>query len=421
MSISRFDRRLIKETLADLRRLQRTHAESLAGERIAAFVLLKAEPGLTIDEAAVRLGKSRRTLYRWIEDYRRGGVTEVLNPSIRPGRPKRLGMEELEELKSQLSSGSVREMADIRKYLSEKFGVDFSRTGVWYVLKRDLRDVSRGWVTVHDDRDRIATQEREFLNSAGMPTRIAQFLNSLPITGDVADWIAAFKEALAMFLADVDRITINIDLNFDLIDPENYDVRQIISQHVPGSEESARKRVAITAARYRTGAPSESLVVNAARSGFPVDSFHGPTCFDYMVGSGYIGSLILWRNRTESPISEQSIEMMNMLEPFIQFVLSDIIVRNKAARPVDAAFSDALKRMNEDANLTVQEERVVVLQLMGHSYKEMADVLSISVDGIKKHFSQIHRKTKTKSLSALFARYFSFRIIGHERAEEEGV
>jgi transposase len=405
VSLSRFDRSQIKETARQLRQLERQYADSSGSERIAALLLLKTDPSLTLIEAAARLGRSRRAVQRWLEAYRRGGIGEMLSPAVRRGRPRRLDADAVHALRQELKNARLGRITDVQEYLQRQFGLDLSASGVWYMMRRDLSAVPRGWMTVHDESDREHFDRSG--DGRGISRRVIDFLNALPTTDDTRQWIIDFREALATFLGDVDRISINVDLTFDR---EEATSGQIVTQHVQSST-TARSRMAITVARDHAETPSQRLLSEVRAGGFPVSSFHPPSTFDYYVGAGvYIGSVILWRNCTESPISDATLAVMRELERFILFALSDIIARNKAARPVDTAFSDALRRMNADADLSAQEQRIVILQLMGHSYKEMADLLSVTVDTVKKHFTQIHRKTGTRSQSELFAKYFTFRL-----------
>lgn len=404
MSVSRFDRSQISETPRQLRQLVRQYADSSGVERIGALLALKTDPALTLVELSRRLGRSRRAVQRWLEAYRRGGITEMLSPVIRRGRPRRMHADAVQALRQELKNARLGGLTDVQEYLQRQFGLDLSRSGVWYIMRRDLSAVPRGWMTLHDEFDR---EHGELATGRGIPRRVIDFLNALPTTDDSRQWVIDFREALALFLGDVDRISINVDLTYD---GELSETSQIVTQHVTTAS-SARSRMAITVARDRTESPSQRLLREARAGGFPVASFHEPSSFDYFFGGGaYLGSVILWRNCTEPPISDETLAVMAELERFILFALSDIVARNKAARPVDTAFSDALRRMNADAELSAQEQRIVILQLMGHSYKEMADLLSVTVDTIKKHFTQIHRKTQTRSQSELFAKYFTFRI-----------
>jgi DNA-binding CsgD family transcriptional regulator len=387
--------------------LEHQHAGTPAGERISGLILLKSEPHLTIVQAASRLGKSRRAFQRWLEAYRRGGIAELLNPAIGRGRPRRLGTSELQALRDELGRVRMTDLSEVQQWVRMRFGAEFSTSGIWNLLRRDINAVPRGWVTIHEARDRQGTTGNDESGTA-ISERVISFLNALPTTADVTRWVLSFREALARFLGDVDRVSINVNTNCNLADPDSFEISQVVTQHVPTSD-GVRSRISVSVSRNER--PSDRLLRDAERAGVPIEEFHEPNCFDYYFGGrAYIGTVILWRRREESPISESTTIALTSLEPFILFALSDIVARNKAEQPVSAAFTNALERMNVDADLSPQEQRIVILQLMGHSYKEMADVLSVTVDTVKKHFKQIHRKTNTRSQSELFAKYFTFRL-----------
>jgi transposase len=405
VSLSRFDRRQISESLRQLRQLERQHAGTPVADRIAALVLLKSDPDLTILQVAEHLGRAERSVQRWLEVYRRDGIDGLVSPSVRRGRPKRLDESALRALKAEIQHSRLNQIDEVQGWLKERFGLNFSQSGLWYLLRRDVGAVTRGWVTLHEAQDR---QHPPVDATRGVNQRVIDFLNGLPATGNVPEWVSGFRDALSGFLGDVDRISINVNTSCDLTNPGTYSTGSIVTQHVAAS---ARRRVAMNVERERTARPSERLLANAAANGFPVDDYHEPTPFDYFFGgSAYLGTIILWRKRTEPPISIDTLESFASLEPFIIFALSDVVARTKAAQPVNTAFAEALDRMNDDAELSAQEQRIVILQLTGHSYKEMADMLSVTVDTVKKHFQKIHRKTKTRSQSELFAKYFTYRL-----------
>jgi DNA-binding CsgD family transcriptional regulator len=124
--------------------------------------------------------------------------------------------------------------------------------------------------------------------------------------------------------------------------------------------------------------------------------------------------VILWREKGKPEISEQTLAMMTALEPFLLFALTDLVARHQAERPIDRIFYDTIDEMAAEAQLSKQEKRIVILRLMGHSYKDLADSIHVSIDTIKKHLTQIHRKTATAGMAELFAKYFSARLIPTE-------
>ena len=120
--------------------------------------------------------------------------------------------------------------------------------------------------------------------------------------------------------------------------------------------------------------------------------------------------MILWRERVNPPIRSETLAIMAVIEPFLIFMLSDLVARHQQAKPGDRTFNEALGIMSQEARLTEQERRVVILQLFGHSYQDIADRLHLSLDTVRKHVKSIYRKTGTGSYTELFAKYFTPRL-----------
>jgi DNA-binding CsgD family transcriptional regulator len=253
--------------------------------------------------------------------------------------------------------------------------------------------------------DATPTEERERLREE----QFFHFLNSLPLTSQSVPWITTFREALQTLLGDVDRVTVNINLACDINNPTTYEVGQIITEHVPEHEGSA-SNVAVTLPD-KDESPRLRLLEDFKRQGYPFDKYHPPVGFDYhLQGKAYLGTIFLWRDIGKPPTSRRTLEIMESLRPFVLFAMSDLVARNRQIRPLDHAFNEALDFLVRNAGLSDQERRVVILQLFGHSYEQIAERLYLSLDAVRKHVKSIYRKTNTHSHSELFAKYFTPRL-----------
>lgn len=242
--------------------------------------------------------------------------------------------------------------------------------------------------------------------------RVLNFVNSLSVSGDPLKGMVAFRDGLLGLLEDVDRISIGVNFSCDLQDPEGYQPQMSIAQHITASG-SLEGEVEGGGAMLQTteGTPVERLVEDLRSKGFPVEDYFPPDGFAfYLGGAAYLGTVILWRLRSNPPISRETLELIERLEPFLVFLLSDLVARRQRADPDVMKFSDALHQLASEVGLSRGEQRVVILQLFGHSYKDIADVLGVSVDGVKHHLKMIHRKTGTRSSTELFAKYFMPRL-----------
>jgi DNA-binding CsgD family transcriptional regulator len=101
---------------------------------------------------------------------------------------------------------------------------------------------------------------------------------------------------------------------------------------------------------------------------------------------------------------------MRDLRPFFVFLLSDFVARHQAAKPVDHAFATAIDELTRQTGLTMQERRILHLQLLGLGYEEIADTLNISLNTVRTHVRSIYMKTGAHGQTELFAKYFTPRI-----------
>lgn len=156
---------------------------------------------------------------------------------------------------------------------------------------------------------------------------------------------------------------------------------------------------------------SQSIIQALRLRGFTEDLYHQPIAFEYYLkGVEYLGVVVLWREQSKTAISKETIELLTRLEPFITFALSDLVARHQLAKPQERLFNAAMVAMRNEGKLTEQERRVVILQVTGHTYQQIADKLEISVETVRKHISNVYRKTGTSSSVELFAKYFTPRL-----------
>ncbi|MEG4524304.1 MULTISPECIES: helix-turn-helix domain-containing protein [unclassified Microcoleus] len=71
-------------------------------EKLQVLYWLKTQTVETVLSAAVRLGKYRTTIQRWLSSYRAGGIEKLLFQKPRSGRPKIMNCETIERLSNQL-------------------------------------------------------------------------------------------------------------------------------------------------------------------------------------------------------------------------------------------------------------------------------------------------------------------------------
>lgn len=399
----------VQETIEALKALESQHKDSPREVRVRMLRLLRENPTYTLAEISSLINCSERSVQRWWERYNKGGIESMLDIQKR-GRKRghQVSATILQSLREKLATDGFDELKHAQEWLRDTHGIEYSRSSVWKLLKSEGAESSR-WVTATNQENAVSTPMRKSLAVEGsrVPPQMVEFLNSLPTTADVVEWIKAFREGLVKLLGDVDHISLTIDRNCDLQNPETYRPQTLVTEHIAAASPGLNGSVVVV----ETDEQPAIRHLNAfKRQRQDLDKFHPPVYFDYYYkGSAYLASMFLWRFVEKEPIAEATIQLVKDLEPFLNFAFSDIVARNKQQNPIDDVFNDAFNRMTEDGDLSSQERRIAILRLLGHSYKEMADVVLLSIDTVKKHMTQIHKKTHTRSQSELFAKYFTGR------------
>jgi transposase len=92
----------IVETPEELKDLMRQEKDAVRQEKLLVLYWLKTQMVDSVLSAAVRLGKHRTTIQRWLSSYRSGGIEELLSQKPRSGRPRIMNPETVEKLSQEL-------------------------------------------------------------------------------------------------------------------------------------------------------------------------------------------------------------------------------------------------------------------------------------------------------------------------------
>jgi DNA-binding CsgD family transcriptional regulator len=404
----------VKESLEELRSLEEHYRGKPEQNRIGVLRLLKEDPERGIEDVALHVGYSAPTVKRWWRAYREGGMEGLIEYSAGSKRANAPDVG-INSLKQMLSAGQFNKIEDVRTWIDS------------LILSRQEKLLGSEHLhpkhsvagRIDGSRNGIRSETPTIAGElGGLTERLLRFLSSLSSSHTVTEWSDAFRKALQMLLGDVDRVSITVNVRCDLLNPQGYQPNLIISQSVHTGA-TAANRLNETTAEDKNGKDHLERVLDSLRgSKFPFSDYHAPVHFVYHhLGSAFIGVIVLWRERSKTPLSAQSVTTMERLHPFMEFLLSDFVARYQVANPVEHVFDLALEGLTRKTGLTIQERRIMVLQLLGLSYDEVATSLSISLNTVRYHLRSIYQKTGTHSLAELFAKYFTPKIDSNQSQE----
>ncbi len=109
--------------------------------------------GHTTREVAEVLGVDERTVQRWLAWYRAGGLAPIGGRHAgSQGAPSFLTPEQKAELAEEVATGRFRTAAEIRQWVRERWGVEYTEGGMYALLGR-LRCAPKVPRPVHDKAD----------------------------------------------------------------------------------------------------------------------------------------------------------------------------------------------------------------------------------------------------------------------------
>ena len=314
------------------------------GPRIEMLRLLKSDPTITAPELAYEISVTDRTVGRWWSTYRTGGLRELLASDV------------------NTLDGPM-----------------------------PVRVNTRGG--------------RPTFASGDVSTRFTRFLNAIPMSYDVDEWVLTFRDALLRVLDGVDHVTVNVDVGSDLDGDEAHDMEVVVMKGATRSDIRAARNERAYAATVRGRSPGKVLYEQARAHGFPVEKYYRPAIFDfYTDGTEFVGTILLWSRRGQ-PIPRATIEFMESLRGFITYVMNDCVVRQQLKEPELLHFKDVLLSIAYRIGLTAREQEIFFLQMAGVDRDEIAARLGIAPKTAKNHISAIYAKAGTNSYSDLLGRF----------------
>lgn len=90
----------IAESVQELKLLMKQQKTGLGYAKIQSLYLLKINAVETVRHLAVIIGRGESTIHRWLHQYKTGGLYLLLKEPPKTGRPKKLNIETVAEIRA---------------------------------------------------------------------------------------------------------------------------------------------------------------------------------------------------------------------------------------------------------------------------------------------------------------------------------
>lgn len=186
----------IIESAETLKSLMKRQKAALNHAKVQSLYLLKINVAETVRYLAVIMGRSESTIHYWLQLYKTGGMSKLLEEPPQTGRPKKLEIETIASLQQELSDPEgFNSYQEIKLWLSLCQNIEISYSTVHRIVRYELNGKLKVPRPTHEKQQ---------------PGIIAAFKNHFPdrikgLTAEIRDkW--GDKLAISYWLQDETRL-----------------------------------------------------------------------------------------------------------------------------------------------------------------------------------------------------------------------
>ena len=130
----------IEEGVEKIKELLTKQKSSKSQERLLVVYWLKSGQAKTVEELAALSGHHRTTISRWLNQYRSGGILELLNIKKSTGRQRMIPPEIETHLREELKDPEGFESyQEVKVWLKAIWDIEMSYTGVHKLVRYRLK------------------------------------------------------------------------------------------------------------------------------------------------------------------------------------------------------------------------------------------------------------------------------------------
>lgn len=134
----------IAEDAADLKSREKEPFAKGIADRVRFLRLLKEERAAGLSEVSEVLGYHLRTVQRWWQQYREGGIAALLPGPPRRGAPERITPEAWAGLSAEMEAGRIGSLHEAQVYLREHWSIDYGIDAISKLFQRRKTKLKTG-------------------------------------------------------------------------------------------------------------------------------------------------------------------------------------------------------------------------------------------------------------------------------------
>lgn len=378
----------------EVRRLIRAFGNQTNRPKTILLQQLVLDPGTPVTRLAEIIGKSPRTTERYLRTLRERGVQGFLADSP---QQRKLTDDEVERLRAMIRGGELRTLKQVIEWVGSRLDASYSLSGMHDLLRREFR-IGRQLREETEKRGSVQTDT----SLEEIQGKLVEFLNLLPSTLNLKEWVPAFRNALRVLLPYAERIGVNVNTSADLRDGGATTADMRVLEMNDSNDSNSGTRMTAMDMRYMSSI--EGLLANMKAKGVDFDAYHPPVIREiYHSRTIYLGTIIALYPRSGPDWTGTAEELLDRLQPFLTFCLIDAIARQRVHEPQRREFQVLFDDFGQDHGLSHREREVLIMHVFGIPYEEMSRSLSIAPATIRSHIASIHRKTRAGSRGELLA------------------
>ncbi len=144
----------IAESVETLKSLMKQQKTALNHAKVQSLYLLKINVAETVRYLAVIMGRAESTMYYWLQLYKTGGMSKLLQEPPQTGRPKKLEIETLAKIQQELSdSEGFSSYKEIKIWLLICQDIDISYPTVHRIVRYELKGKLKVARPIHEKQE----------------------------------------------------------------------------------------------------------------------------------------------------------------------------------------------------------------------------------------------------------------------------